>query len=283
MVTTSSVFSSYQSHNRKDIVEKLVLGGEVRDTKTFSYLDARLDSWKSSDLQLRVAIESTSVPGLYIIRHALPESKLTAIRSMISKTCLFDKEGHRSPTRWSWFEYDPARFIVGVLPNASFNSTPRHVQLSQLRDFEVFHSAPPEQWLDMTLLCKSVDDDIAAGAQALSQMQTSLLNFLPPPMPISSCLFLQLQYLEAGARVMPHVDADDPPIDIIATIPITGGTDNLLRVASCEFKISPGDAYILSGKARFDVKHEVLAASEDRISVTMRFVNQQLRDMRTVR
>lgn len=241
-------------------------------------MDARLDSWNPD--ANRAVTESTSIPGLYLIRRAVSPSQLSAIRTMIEKTCMTNGKTTRTTTCWSWFEYDPARYIVGLLPHSAYCSTDRHTQLNTLQNFEVFDNTHPDKWLDLTTLSRSSDISIAEGARSLGQLQSSLLQSLPSPLPASKCHFLQLQYLEAGARVMPHIDADDPPIDIIATIPISGGTHNLLRVAACEFSISPGDAYILSGKARYDVKHEVLAAPQDRVSITLRYSNEQIRELR---
>ena len=79
--------------------------------------------------------------------------------------------------------------------------------------------------------------------------------------------------MEPHVKIAPHVDADDPKVDMIATLCVSGGL-NTLRVGNVEFKISAGDVYILTGFARHHVKHEVLASPMERITITLRYISQ---------
>ena len=77
--------------------------------------------------------------------------------------------------------------------------------------------------------------------------------------------------MEGGVYIAPHIDAEDPPCDLIVTLCILG--TNAIRVGGVEFCMGPGDVYMLSGVARSGVKHEVLSSSGDRLSVTFRFTS----------
>ena len=75
--------------------------------------------------------------------------------------------------------------------------------------------------------------------------------------------------LQRGASIRPHIDAGSPRADVVGTVGLSG--DAVVRVGAAELLLAPGDAYFLSGPARWDVKHEVLASTQDRLTLTMRF------------
>ena len=79
--------------------------------------------------------------------------------------------------------------------------------------------------------------------------------------------------LQRGASIRPHIDAGSPRADVVGTVGLTG--DAVVRVGAAELLLAPGDAYLLSGPARWDVKHEVLASTQDRLTLTMRFHSRQ--------
>ena len=77
------------------------------------------------------------------------------------------------------------------------------------------------------------------------------------------------QMLQRGASIRPHVDAGSPRADVVGTVGLSGVA--VVRVGAVELALAPGDAYFLTGPARWDVKHEVLASTEDRLTLTVRF------------
>lgn len=77
------------------------------------------------------------------------------------------------------------------------------------------------------------------------------------------------QMLQRGASIRPHIDAGSPRADVVGTVGLSG--EATVRVGAVELELQPGDAYFLSGSARWNVKHEVLASTEDRLTLTMRF------------
>lgn len=79
--------------------------------------------------------------------------------------------------------------------------------------------------------------------------------------------------LQRGASIRPHIDAGSPRADVVGTVGLSG--DAVVRVGAAELLLAPGDAYLLSGPARWDVKHEVLASTQDRLTLTMRFHSRQ--------
>lgn len=88
---------------------------------------------------------------------------------------------------------------------------------------------------------------------------------------MAACHFAQLQVLERGVPVRPHIDAASPPAEVIATIVLQGQAT--VRIGAVEAEVAAGDAYLISGPARWGVKHEVLASSADRLSVTLRYAS----------
>ena len=86
---------------------------------------------------------------------------------------------------------------------------------------------------------------------------------------MSHCSFLQLQGLQRGAEIQPHIDAPSPPADVIGTVGVVGSA--WIRVGAVETQIDEGDVYLLADAARWSVKHEVLPSHKDRLTVTMRF------------
>ena len=75
--------------------------------------------------------------------------------------------------------------------------------------------------------------------------------------------------MESGTCIRPHVDAGEPPADVVLTLIVRG--KNTVRVGNVLIDVNPGDVYAIADAARWDVKHEVLAGWTDRLSVTIRF------------
>ena len=57
----------------------------------------------------------------------------------------------------------------------------------------------------------------------------------------------------------------DSGSDVVGTVGLSGAA--VVRVGAVELALGPGDAYFLTGRARWDVKHEVLASTYDRLTV----------------
>jgi hypothetical protein len=164
--------------------------------------------------------------------------------------------------------------MAACLPGAS-NGVSKEYYHQFLDDFEVFGNVPHDKWLDLQMLGKSSEQEVSVGAKLLLDLQKDIPELLSTQEDIGDamkCYFLQCQKIEAGVQIMPHIDADDPKVDIISTLCVDGD-ENLLRVGSEEFRIKEGDVYILTGFARHHVKHEVLSSSRERTTVTLRFVS----------
>ena len=194
------------------------------------------------------------------------------------------------PTRgaggWEWFEYDPGRFLAPMHASAD-GGVPRDTLTPHVRSFEVFDRADPSVWLQLDHLCESAPTQ--DGARVLRELQRRLPQILgptsdrslahsaapqAPALPHGSrCTFLQLQLLERGARIDAHVDAPSPPADVVATLTLGEGKLDSVRVGHVVIPLRPGDLYLISHGARWDVEHEVHTSMSDRLSVTFRYVH----------
>ena len=143
-------------------------------------------------------------------------------------------------------------------------------------DFEVFDRVAVDDWLCLARASERAnrlgDDDAVCGASVLQRLQAQLPDLLPSAIdPSSLCLFFQWQHLERGTAVAPHVDANRPPADTVATLSLGSGAHDTVRVGHAKLRVTAGDLYAISGHARWDVDHEVHCSTSDRLSLTFRY------------
>lgn len=185
----------------------------------------------------------------------------------------------RSSTGWEWFDYEPSRGMAPMLahPDEGGGGLPLEMASRHLSDFEVFGSAKVEEWLSLEQLSKQNNnrhDAVAVGSARLRQLQSDWAAALPCVRRLDGgpiCMFHQLQWLERGSCIEAHVDAPTPPADVVATLALSGSASSTVRVGHVSFHVAPGDAYAISGAARWEVSHEVHASTQDRLSLTVRY------------
>ena len=204
----------------------------------------------------------------------------------------------RSKTRWEWHEYESSsRRVAPILADedsrwsaqgmhpgphmataserngqdgaqAAADTRVDRRDWGELEDFEVFGGVDPKSWLSLSALQASTDVRVQQGAVLLSDLIRHRLPRLGVPhMQVPS--FLQLQTLERGCGIMPHIDAATPRAEAVATLGLIGTCQ--VRVGPVLLPVAAGDMYVLTGEARWHVKHEVLPPFQDRMSCTVRF------------
>jgi hypothetical protein len=173
---------------------------------------------------------------------------------------------------------------------------PPDARARHLADFEVFGGARVCEWLSLEQLAQMpttgrgveqsevpcepdnepVPDAARAGAVRLRRLQREVIEQLPCVKALVQpvCMFHQLQMLERGVSIEAHIDAPTPPADVVATLSLGGGASERVRVGHVQINLSAGDMYAISGAARWDVSHEVLASTSDRLSLTLRFARE---------
>lgn len=250
------------------------MGNELRDTKHFSWKDKPIYKWKWDEKCKAVVHFCDELPGLLLLRNVLSTNERKEITTLLKD--ITSHEAHDpqkcNSSFWSWFEYDPGRYIVPLRPHLMSGIAKVEYQ-SSLDDFEVFGNVPLRQWLDLNALCD--EKTCNSGAKILRNLQDSLVGTVRSVSHIDDllCFFIQIQKMEGGVKILPHLDADDPPVDVIATVCLDGGDANVIRVGNVELVVGAGDAYVLSDFARHCVKHEVLSSPHERTSMTFRFVS----------
>ena len=245
------------------------MGASVRDIPgRFCFHDNQLVEWdpehsSSSD----GFVECPHQRGLWLCRGAMPRRTCEDIAAFASAACGGDA-AVREPHSWAWHGYDPSRRVAPVL----LDSSPKAA--AQLCEFEVFGGEAPERWLRAAHFARHPDAAVRRGARKLVSLPRRARSLVPRSAhdlagEMSLVQFLQLQALQRGAEIRPHIDAATPPADVVATLGVTG-TARIL-VGAVETVIREGDLYLLAGAARWERKHEVLAAESDRLTVTTRF------------
>ena len=142
------------------------------------------------------------------------------------------------------------------------------------KDERILASAHGVDWLG---------PEASEGLSRLIALQRELPSMLPciSSMPRPRALFVQLQHLERGRAIAAHLDAPTPPADVVATLSLgTGGRDTV-RVGPAHFRVVAGDVYAISGKARWEMSHEVHASMSDRLSLTFRYTDEKALLQRT--
>ena len=281
-------------------MEKMILGGALRDTAKFSYRDTSSINW-NTDLSQKEnkgkLVSCEIMSGLYFAKSILSQQECEYIDRYINSVCVFNpphesanippanfKHHKNCPSdkkKWTWFEFDPGRYMSACHP-ASLSSVASAIShdklklhIESLSDFEVYGNIPPSEWLDINQHVLDTNPLVSNGARTLMGLQQTIISelydILPFPPNSLKCAFIQFQLMDPGVSIMPHIDSDDPVIDIIATLCVRGGK-NMIRVGNVEFSLSPGNLYLLSDFARHHVKHEVFSSMESRLTVTFRFV-----------
>lgn len=173
----------------------------------------------------------------------------------------------RTATHWDWYEFEPGRLLAPVLVYEASASTAAQ---RGLEEFEVFDCSHPREWLSLRKLLNSETEEVARGARALRRVIDSIVEKLPGALsPRAGCDFLQLQVLERGASVTPHIDAPSPPADVVATLTLSGNSSIIVGGVAVELRV--GDVYAIAGAARWDVPHEVRPSFSDRLTLTIRY------------
>jgi hypothetical protein len=245
-----------------------IMDGELRDVPgKFSFRDARQVVWDPPRPSTCEALECPEQPGLYSFRGFLTSSEARSIAVMAERVCGVGDTCKRGHTRWNWFEYETAaRRVAPILIDSPLRE--RSGELQELEGFEVFGGVSPQSWLFLSALANSRDEKVQQGGALLSQLVWNRMPALGiATMQVPS--FLQLQALERGNGIQPHIDAAVPRADAVATIGLVAST--VIRVGPVLLRVNAGDLYVLTGAARWSVKHEVLPPTRDRMSLTTRF------------
>lgn len=181
----------------------------------------------------------------------------------------------RGRTRWEWYTYEPARYMAPCLPHPDDCAAPTSV-LPRLEGFEVFGRAPVREWLGLSELAVTDEQAGRDGARRLRALTRELSSALAAAggegIDALQAVFLQLQLLGRGAAVSSHVDAADPPADVVATVSLGEGAVDTVRVGHVVVPLQIGDCYAIGGHARWAVEHEVHPSWRDRLSLTFRFL-----------
>ena len=202
----------------------------------------------------------------------------------------------RTSRHWEWFAFERGRLMAPMLSHPAEGGASLDSQRRHLAGFEVFGGVPVDQWLRLEALCSQETDDArdrdgtggvgtggagirtGGGAAVARQLQADLFERLPCVAQLDDprCVFHQFQWLERGTAVASHVDAPEPPAEVVATLALSPGGE--IRVGPARFSIEPGDVYAIGGSARWDVTHEVRASTADRLSLTLRYAPRSMLD-----
>ena len=244
-------------YKTKEIVEQAIMGSELRDVPgKFSFQDTPTVTWEP-DSALGVQ-ECPDLPGLWSFPSFMSKHEASSVVDLTEAVCSGD--GERSHTRWRWYDYEESsRKMAPVLPAPQGNK-----DYDELRDFEVFGGEDPTLWLRIP----SLVEEGWPGAAVLHELTSGRMPQLGIP-GMERASFLQLQYLQRGSGIHPHIDAAIPKAEVVATIGLEGSA--VVRVGNVELFVGEGDLYVITGKARWEVKHEVLPSRADRLSTTIRF------------
>ena len=156
-----------------------------------------------------------------------------------------------------WYEYHPGREMYAMQPDPHVDENMMHV----LSTLESQNRTNPTDWPKIS------DFETLSPVLRLQHFLES--GDFTPHAKSQPCLFIQVQRVERGIPVGSHKDDLRKGGRVICTAVLEG--ENRVRVGDVEFRVRPGDVYALSDEARFDVDHEVLPETSDRLSLTLRF------------
>jgi hypothetical protein len=156
-----------------------------------------------------------------------------------------------------WFEYHPGRDMYAMQPYPHVDQK----MIPILSTLESQNRTKPTDWPKLS--------DFKALTPVLRLQQFLESGEFTAFAKSQPCLFVQVQRVERGIPVGSHKDDLRKGGRVICTAVLKG--ENRVRVGDVEFRVRPGDIYALSDQARFDVDHEVLPETSDRLSLTLRF------------
>lgn len=233
--------------------------GAVRRPPTAHEVQVPCEPWDLSQVPLGEARRHPSLDAVWLARRCVTPAQMAKVRALFDQ---LDRSG-----RFPWYTYEPGRDMMPIHASPSLDSeeTTRFLQgIEVFGDPGSVGSDPIQGWPRLCALLR----EGSSGAEELLALQR-----LPPELFADfagqPCLFMQAQALERGAEVTPHRDALPYGGDMITTLVVEGS--NVVRVGSASFPVEPGDLYGIARSARYDVEHEVLGASNDRFSITMRY------------
>mmetsp|Transcript_53771 Transcript_53771/g.114789 ORF Transcript_53771/g.114789 Transcript_53771/m.114789 type:complete len:280 (-) Transcript_53771:134-973(-) len=215
--------------------------------------------WDVSRFPMKKAFRHPDLEAVWVIRQVLDQTAMANIRTLF--------EDLHDTGRFPWYNYEPGRDMMPLHASPGLDAQKSRAMLEGIEVFGEPNSLgadPVEGWpkLDDLLKRNAVGAAELLTLQGLPQEHFSDFSGQP-------CLFLQAQALERGAEVTPHRDALPYGGDMISTLVMEGS--NTVRVGPVSFPVEPGDLYGIAGSARYDVEHEVMGASIDRFSITMRY------------
>ena len=161
-------------------------------------------------------------------------------------------------TSWAWYEYERARWMVPPQPSLGIDPT---FAREHLRTLQSHGCTDAHTWPLLSAL-SGLGGDALMRIEALPSLLIDTFSRRKP-------LFLQLQALQRGCPITPHIDEPGVGGRAIATVVVQGPSS--VRVGGVTFDLVAGDMYCLAGDARDSVDHEVYSCAEDRLSVTIRF------------
>ena len=171
--------------------------------------------------------------------------------------CLVDVMSEIGDEMTGWFEYHPGREMYAMQPNPRVDESMMNV----LSTLESQNCTNPMDWPKIS--------DFEALLPVLRLQEFLESGDFTPHAKSQPCLFIQVQRVERGIPVGSHKDDLRKGGRVICTAVLEG--ENRVRVGDVEFRVRPGDVYALSDEARFNVDHEVLPETSDRLSLTLRF------------
>ena len=245
----------------RGVTESFVMGAELRDVPgAFSYRDTRPERWAPSGATTR-AQECPSLPGLWLARRALEPEEAERVAEMTERVCDVATDA-RDATRWRWYHYESdARQVAPVLPEAAARARSPSSRISR-------------SWRRAAVALARARAARARGLRTTSDAARAAVGAARRPAArlavpgLEAASFLQLQALQRGTGVMPHIDAATPRAEVVATVGLRGHCT--VRIGHVELEVG-GATYCLEGRARWKAKHEVLPSRVDRLSVTIRY------------
>ena len=240
------------------------------------------ERWDVQALPQGVACEHAKQLGLWIIPRALSEEQCNDVSSSAAELtgdgsaqgCGGVAVQPRVPPvpiagsvmcvpkiLWPWYAYERARWMVPLQPSQGVDPG---FALTHLRTLQSHGCTDAHTWPLLSAI-SNLGGDALRLVEALPGLSIQAFANRKP-------LFLQLQALQRGAPITPHIDEPGVGGHAIATVLLQGPSD--VRVGGVVFSLVAGDMYCLTGDAREKVDHEVYCSDEDRLSVTIRYCAQ---------